>query len=341
MTLTYLYFQHIAAFHAKNFNTFVMILVLVIFITHWKSMKSPPMHLSHGQSQQGHGGPNHNHCGQSNGHGNGNTASQTGSSLADKIITSEILYNSQNSTQYAGLKFKFCTTCLTDRSLASIHCSKCNLCVVDLDHHCPFVCNCVGRGNRRVFVFFTLLASLGCLLVAVTTFMAEYDHFCIEEGKMSYSFYYVQKCMLVTHPSLLIGSWLGLNCFIWIFSIFWGQMSMIGAETTTYEVIRKHNYGRDCMTMRSLRNIWLFLRTGVYTVSDSSDDNHVNGHGDEESVPLLVTEMRQKEKERDRESRDWESNKSNKMNGGTTSGSSAVAFSMMRSKSGTDPMQIV
>ena len=39
-------------------------------------------------------------------------------------------------------------------------CQSCNICVVNLDHHCPFVNNCVGRGNRRVFVLFTLFASM-------------------------------------------------------------------------------------------------------------------------------------------------------------------------------------
>ena len=34
------------------------------------------------------------------------------------------------------------------------------MCVVNLDHHCPFVNNCVGRGNRRMFVLFTLFASM-------------------------------------------------------------------------------------------------------------------------------------------------------------------------------------
>lgn len=37
---------------------------------------------------------------------------------------------------------------------------SCDICVVNLDHHCPFVNNCVGRGNRRVFVLFTLFASV-------------------------------------------------------------------------------------------------------------------------------------------------------------------------------------
>ena len=39
------------------------------------------------------------------------------------------------------------------------HCSQCDSCIVDLDHHCPFVDTCVGRGNRRVFLILCFSAS--------------------------------------------------------------------------------------------------------------------------------------------------------------------------------------
>lgn len=35
------------------------------------------------------------------------------------------------------------------------HCAVCKACVVDQDHHCPFVNNCVGRANLRNFLHFT------------------------------------------------------------------------------------------------------------------------------------------------------------------------------------------
>jgi hypothetical protein len=50
--------------------------------------------------------------------------------------------------------------------------------VVSLDHHCPYVNNCVGRGNRRVFVLFTFSASLGCLLMALSSWQCQFLYYC-------------------------------------------------------------------------------------------------------------------------------------------------------------------
>lgn len=63
---------------------------------------------------------------------------------------------------------------------------KCNKCVVSLDHHCPFVCNCVGRGNRRMFVLFLLSAATGCMYFVLLSLYAQYAVYCpTEVGRVS------------------------------------------------------------------------------------------------------------------------------------------------------------
>ena len=42
------------------------------------------------------------------------------------------------------------------------HCRTCRKCVAGMDHHCPFIGNCVGDGNTRHFLLFCLYVAVGC-----------------------------------------------------------------------------------------------------------------------------------------------------------------------------------
>ena len=36
------------------------------------------------------------------------------------------------------------------------HCNDCNACIDELDHHCPWMSKCVGKGNMIAFKYFNL-----------------------------------------------------------------------------------------------------------------------------------------------------------------------------------------
>jgi palmitoyltransferase ZDHHC13/17 len=56
----------------------------------------------------------------------------------------------------------FCSACLVRRPVRSKHCSVCDRCVAKLDHHCPWVGNCIGARNHVHFIGFLCMLIFMC-----------------------------------------------------------------------------------------------------------------------------------------------------------------------------------
>ncbi|KXS10860.1 zf-DHHC-domain-containing protein [Gonapodya prolifera JEL478] len=64
---------------------------------------------------------------------------------------------------------RWCKKCLLPKPVRTHHCSVCKRCVMGMDHHCPWLANCVGHANHRHFLLFLAHLTVGCLYFALFT----------------------------------------------------------------------------------------------------------------------------------------------------------------------------
>ncbi|XP_042506786.1 protein S-acyltransferase 24-like isoform X1 [Macadamia integrifolia] len=70
----------------------------------------------------------------------------------------------------AGNWSQLCATCKIVRPIRSKHCSTCDRCVEQFDHHCPVVSNCIGKKNKWDFFMFLALEVSAMVITGVVAF---------------------------------------------------------------------------------------------------------------------------------------------------------------------------
>jgi len=91
-----------------------------------------------------------------------------------------------------------CVVCRACREMRSHHCRECGRCVSRLDHHCPWIDNCVGIGNQRMYFIF--------IVVLLLTMLYFYN----------IAFHYLVKVFFLARPG---SSWAALVEFLWQASV--------------------------------------------------------------------------------------------------------------------------
>ncbi len=73
-----------------------------------------------------------------------------------------------------GPRMSLCTYCNVLRPPGAVHCHDCKVCVLELDHHCPWTGKCIGKRNLKFFYAFliTLCTHLAVVLILTIWWMS-------------------------------------------------------------------------------------------------------------------------------------------------------------------------
>ncbi|XP_052805381.1 palmitoyltransferase ZDHHC3-like [Mya arenaria] len=153
------------------------------------------------------------------------------------------IQNGQKKTLRNG--WSVCMKCENYRPPRAHHCRICRRCIRRMDHHCPWINNCVGEFNQKYFMQF--LFYVGCAAVHATTLVivswvldpgvrGEHKHI-----KLVHSI-----CLII--ESLLFG--------LFVIAIGCDQMSAIFSDETGVEYVKKEGLHRNKPKMFLLKEVF-------------------------------------------------------------------------------------
>jgi hypothetical protein len=86
--------------------------------------------------------------------------------------------NSNSSIQkIKNVSTKFCFECNIVKKKTR-HCEICNKCVENFDHHCPYVLNCIGKDNHKLFLFFLIVSTIFLVLRFILSLLSSANVIC-------------------------------------------------------------------------------------------------------------------------------------------------------------------
>lgn len=115
------------------------------------------------------------------------------------LLTNDWVYLIENG---ANLN-KFCPYCKIMKINSLKHCHECHHCIIDFDHHCNWIGNCVGSKNQKSFIFF-LITLIFNLVICFWKGMGIYKN---NEGNIYIKIYCIllmTSCLILLVPILYI-----------------------------------------------------------------------------------------------------------------------------------------
>lgn len=128
---------------------------------------------------------------------------------------------------------KFCKKCKSFKPMRAHHCSMCGRCIIKMDHHCPWVNNCIGLGNHKLFLLFLFWVFASCLysivLVIVRYTLCSIRHNCGTELNVAVVFLMVESILFGLFTLCMMGD----------------QLSNISTNTTQIDRLKNTFYAQE------------------------------------------------------------------------------------------------
>ena len=143
-----------------------------------------------------------------------------------------------------------CQRCLRTKPDRCHHCSQCNKCILKMDHHCPWVANCIGFNNYKYFMNM-LIYTTATTWVLIFSSWKLFNHV-LNHDSVDYrlSYYIITSYILAATLGLVISGFLIFH--------FW----LISMQYTTIEFCEKRSDNdSNFKTSPYNRGVWANLKS--------------------------------------------------------------------------------
>ena len=155
------------------------------------------------------------------------------------LTSKPITISNNNLYEFEG---RYCIDCDIDIILRSKHCGVCG-CIATFDHHCNWICNCIGEKNKKYFIYYLLFT----VFLLFHSILLLFDSFCIENilindnnidnnNKICDIFAVLKDFLLVKQNLIVYIILLILSlALVFVFTLLKFQLNLIINNQTTWE----------------------------------------------------------------------------------------------------------
>lgn len=119
------------------------------------------------------------------------------------------------------------------------HCRLCDSCIRRMDHHCPWIANCVGYANYKFFFLMVLYGALCCIILMGTFWETVYVFLNNPDANPYLCFYVMVLYSLVALLGIVV------TCFL-LFHIY-----LVVNNMSTIEYCEKKKQGSSAYASKS------------------------------------------------------------------------------------------